>query len=194
MNSDPPNTIQAQLAQLTRRIRDRTERMREAGADHVRLARAQGGDLHTGRELFTQHGTWLTWLRQACELRQRQALSYVALWQHHDAVEAYLQRAANSGARPSIRGALAFISPPDVRSKKPRKLSEVETAAMLGPFLEQHPDLFFEALPLAPTLKAAIESRLQRPLHMKLKKAEQRAAQRGPTAPLVARGDARSLH
>src|SRR5271166_5083467 len=112
---DPAGAITFET--LVRRIRDRSERMRENGADFVRLAMATGDDLIRGRALLAKHGHWLALLRAACELGQRQALNYVELAEHRPAVEAYLQRAANMGRRPSIRGALEFISPPDTKPK-----------------------------------------------------------------------------
>ena len=71
-----------------------------------------------------------------------------------------MQRAANSGAKASIRGALDFISPQEKKPKKPKKVSEIETAAILGAFLDERHDLFFRALQLAPGLKADITRRL----------------------------------
>jgi hypothetical protein len=157
---DPADLQLCSLEQIGRRVRERCQRMNELDADKVRLAMANGEDLANGREQLTQHGNWLIWLREACELKQRQALSYVTLAQHRPAVEAYLQRAANMGVKPSIRGALDFISPQEKKPKKPKKLTEIETPAALGPFLNGRPDLFWQALQLAPELKAEIAQRL----------------------------------
>jgi hypothetical protein len=179
--------------EIAGRIRGRCARMVEHDADKVRLAMANGEDLTEGREKLTRHGSWLIWLREACELRQRQALNYVTLAEHKQEVEAYLQRAANMGTKPSIRGALDFISPPQAKPKKPKKLTEVETPETLGAFLEQHPELLFKALPHAPALTAEIVKRLERPLGRKAAKARAKAAKL-PLVPLVARGDAASLH
>jgi hypothetical protein len=165
-DKEPPTKSQLSLEQIARRIRERRKRMDELGAEHVRLsadyvrlAMAIGEDLLAGRGQFTSHGTWLSWLREACELQQRQALRYVALAEHRAAVEAYLTRESNSGAKASIRGALDFISPREKKPKTP-KLTEVETPAALGLFLNEHPDLFWQALQLAPKLKDEIAQRL----------------------------------
>jgi hypothetical protein len=155
-----PNLQQPSLETIARRIRERCARMNELGADFVRLAMANGDDLAEGRPQFTKHGSWLSFLREACELRQRQALTDVTLAQHRPAVEAYLQHAANLGTKPSIRGALDFISPRGDRPKKPKKLVEIETPALLGAFLNDRRDLFWEALQLAPELKGEIAQRL----------------------------------
>jgi hypothetical protein len=134
--------------------------MNEHDADKVRLAMANGDDLAKGREQFTHHGSWLIWLREACELQQRQALRYVALAQHRSMVEAYLTRESNMGGRASIRGALNFISPSEKKPKKPKKVSEIETPEILGSFLDDRPDLFWQALQFAPELKEQIAQRL----------------------------------
>jgi hypothetical protein len=149
------------LDSIARRIRERCERMNAFGADRVRLAMANGDDLIAGRAQFTEHGTWLLWLQEACKpLKQRQALKGVTLAQRRPATEAYLHRCANLGLEASISGALKFISPPNGAPKKPKKVSEIETPAVLGPFLNGHRDLFWLALQLAPDLKADIAQRL----------------------------------
>ena len=76
------------LAQLARRIRDCCKRMRALGANKLKLAVAIGEHLLAGRAQFTAHGTWLPWLREFCELGERQARTYVTLAQHRPEVEA----------------------------------------------------------------------------------------------------------
>jgi hypothetical protein len=154
-----PNLQQPSLETIARRVRERCARMNELGADKVRLAAANGDDLVAGRAQFTVHGTWLSWLHEACELQQRQALRYVTLAQHRATVEAYLTRAANLGVEASIRGALEFISPPVKKPNRVKRLAEIETPQVLGQFLENHPDLFWESLQLAPKLRAGIAQR-----------------------------------
>jgi hypothetical protein len=164
--SNKPTTPNLQpyssLETIARRIRDREERMREHGADQVRLAMASGDDLLQERHQFTEHGTWLPRLQKvckACGLKQRQALNYVKLAQNRKAVEQYLHRGANLGQEASIKGALRFISPPTDRPKRPKKLVELQTPQVLGQFLEDHPDLFWASLQLAPKLRAGIAQR-----------------------------------
>jgi hypothetical protein len=135
--------------------------MRALGANKLKLAVAIGEHLLAGRAQFTAHGTWLPWLREFCELGERQARTYVTLAQHRPEVEAYRQRAADMGVEPSIRGALAFISPPQQKkSKKPRKTSELATPAIFGAYLDGNQDSFFQALRFAPSLRAALIERL----------------------------------
>jgi hypothetical protein len=154
-----PNLQQPWLETIARRVHERCARMTELGADYVRLAMANGDDLAEGRSQLTKHGSWLKFLREACELRQRQALNYVKLAQNRKAVEQYLHRGANLGQEASIKGALRFISPPKDKPKQPKKLVEIETPQVLGRFLEDHPDLFWESLQLAPKLRAGIAQR-----------------------------------
>ena len=187
--SPPPS-----LDQIARRVRDRSERMLEHDADKVRLAMANGDDLIDGRDRFTEHGSWLPFVREACELKQRQALNYVKLAQHRTLVEQYLHSCAILERQASIIGALKFVSPSDVKPKRPKKLSEIEAPAVLGAFLEQRPDLLFEALAYAPGLKVKIQKRLERPLGHKAAKARAKAARELTQPPLVARDDTASLH
>jgi hypothetical protein len=134
--------------------------MSELGADKVRLAMATGADLIAGREQLIGHGEWLPWLQDACDLKRRQALNYVKLAQHPTDVERYLHSCANLLREASIIGALKFISPPDDTPKRPKKVSEIETPAILGAFLDGHRNLFWQALQLAPELKGEIAQRL----------------------------------
>jgi hypothetical protein len=115
-----------------------------------------GDDLITGRTQFKKQGKWLSWLFEACSLQQRQALRYVTLAEHRPDVEAYLTRESNLGIEVSIRRALNFISPPAGKPKKPKKISEIEIPDILGAFLNEHCELFWKALPLAPKLKDEI--------------------------------------
>jgi hypothetical protein len=155
----PANPQLLSLEQIARHIRDRCQRMSELGADKVRLAMATGEDLIAGREQLG-HGEWLPWLREACDLKERQALNYVKLAQHPTAVARYLHSCANLLREASIIGALKFISPPDDTPKRPKKVSEIETPAILGAFLDGHRSLFWQALQLAPELKGEIAQRL----------------------------------
>jgi hypothetical protein len=150
------------LDDLARRIRDRNERMREHNADIVRLAMASGDDLETLRQ-SAAHGKWLRLLRQSCELGQRQAHNYVTLAHHRSSVEAYLHSCANLGRKPSIIGALRYISPPSPKPPKPPKqLAEIEQPSFLGAYLETHQALYWAALQYAATLKCDIEHRAKK--------------------------------
>jgi Protein of unknown function (DUF3102) len=184
----------SELDRLTAQIRANLQAIYEASANAVAHALALGDALNTAKRLVG-HGNWMKWLSTECQLKGRTANDYMMLARSRAKVEAYSQRAANMNAEFSIRTALRLIrSPRPSKPAKPQTFDEISMACPLGSFLDGHHDLFFEALQHAPALKQLIEQRLQRPLGDRKKKAARRAAQRGPVAPLVARGDTASIH
>jgi hypothetical protein len=180
--------------QTTTQIRINLTAIYEASTNAVAHALAIGDALNTAKRLVG-HGNWMKWLSTEFQLSGRSATSYMKLAKSRAKVEAYSQRAANMNEEFSIRAALRLISPPRLsKPAKPKTFLEISTPALLGRFLDGNQELFFEALQHAPALKPVIEQRLQRPLGDKIRKAARRAARRGPIAPLVARGDAASIH
>jgi hypothetical protein len=79
-----------------------------------------------------------------------------------------IERALEADPDLSIRDALKLITKPKAKQppkpgdspKRPKKVSEIETPAILGAFLDGHRDLFWQALQRAPELKGEIAQRL----------------------------------
>ena len=148
------------ITALLERIQDFEARMQENGADKVRLAVAQGQNLADLR-VIARHGDFLPLLRLACRLQKSQAFNYIKLAEHPSEVAAYFHSCGISNRTPSIIGALRYISPPGNKPKPPKKIADLETPDALGRFLEAHAELFWQALPLAPTLRAELERRVR---------------------------------
>jgi hypothetical protein len=187
--------VASELDRLIQRVKVNLKAMSEASANVLAHAMAIGDNLITARKTLIPERRWGKWLKEEFEISRGHAHNYCQLARHRALIEANVQRVGQSGGHLTLRGALRLIAPPRPTSpSRPKMLCEVETPSVLGKFLEQHGELFFEALAYAPTLRAVITKRLERPLGRKAAKARKEADKEVPPAPLVARGDAASIH
>jgi hypothetical protein len=151
-----PNLQPVSLEQLACGVRTRLKAMLEADAGKVDIAMAIG-DLANEAADIVGHGQYGKWIK-AAGLTLRTAFDYRYLASNRARVDAFRQRAADLKKSFSIRSVLKELCP-STKPKRPKKLVEIETPQVLGRFLEDHPDLFWESLQLAPKLRAGIAER-----------------------------------
>lgn len=188
-------TASSDLARLVQRIRNNLDAISEAHVNLLAHAMAAGDSLNIARETLIPKRRWGKWLKEEFGLSRSHAHNYCQLAKYRALIEANVQRVGQTGCHLTLRAALRLIAPVRAaRPTRPKTFNEIAEPTALGEFLEQHEQLFFEALAHAPTLKAEIAKRLERPLGRKAAKARAKAARELPPAPLVTRGDTASMH
>jgi hypothetical protein len=160
--ADSQPAASQELEQIEERIRASLEAIQQAinetDAKKLAFAMAAGDNLNLAHDVHVPERDWGKFLKKL-GIGRTKAFEYGLLAKHRAEVEAFVRRGEQMGEKPlSIKRALKLIGHgrPDP-IPRPKTLTEVETPAVLGPFLNSHRELFREALQFAPGLKAMLE-------------------------------------
>lgn len=158
----------AELQRIVQRIRNGLEAIGEAHTDIWAHRFAIGENLNLIHDGLVPKRKWGRFLKEQFGLSRTAAFNYGQLAKHRTEIDPFVQRSEQTGRLFSISAALRLIAPPKAKTPRPKTFAEIADPAALGQYLEANRELLFKALSYAPTLKAEIDQRRERPIATKL--------------------------
>jgi hypothetical protein len=155
--ADGPPTLSQLVARIKASVAAIAETSAKAEANKLAYARAAGENLALAHVQHIQERDWCRFLRDIVGIGRTTAFDYELLDKNRTQVDAFVRSSEQTGKTPSIAGALRAIrGPKPPKPPQPKTFSEIDDPVAFAAFLERRPDLLFEALPFAPTVRVKI--------------------------------------